>query len=140
MTGTELNPTVTFQAGAAVGKHRFVKLTTSTAAILQARVIQAAAAGDDAVGISCEEVTAAEVTAGQLAIACVLPGCKTWLMSGAAIDTSAGVVPLTSDATGRGVAVAAAGDRVLAYAMESAAAADVRIQVLFLKGGSHRDA
>lgn len=127
---------ITMQVSAAVAQYRFVKMATA------AKIIQAAAVGDDSIGVSLEGRSAGDITAGndRIAVACV-DGCKTWITVGAtAIDVSAGVVALCSDATGRAVPVSAATDRVLGYALQSSATANSLIEMLLVKGASHRDA
>ena len=128
--GSPINVTV----AAAIAQYKFLKL--GNAGIVAA----AAAAGDDAVGISLEARSAAQITAGDTRIPMALPGCKCKILSGAAIDISAAVVPVTTDSAGRAVAVAAATDHILGYALESCTAADVEIEILFLKGADRRDA
>jgi hypothetical protein len=125
---------VTLQVAAAVGQYRFVKVTTA------AKVIQTAAAGDDTVGIALEARTAGNITDGNDQIPVALPGCKCFVVAGAAIDVSAGVVPVCSDGTGRAIAVSAATDRVLGYALSSAGAANEMVTVLFIKAADRRDA
>lgn len=120
--------------GAAIAQYKFLEM--GNAGIVAA----SNAAGDDVVGISLESRSAADVTAGNTRIPVALPGCRCKVLAGAAIDISAAVVPVTSDASGRAVAVAAATDRVLGYALQSATAADQEIEILFLKAASHRDA
>lgn len=133
--GLEKVSSVTMQIAAAVAQYRFVKMTTA------AKIIQAAAAGDDSVGVSLEGRVAGDITAGNDKIPVASAnGCKVFITAGAAIDVSAGVVPLCSDGTGRAVAVSAATDRVLGYALQSAGAANEVIEMLLIKGASHRDA
>lgn len=133
--GMEQVNAVTLQIAAAVGQYRFVKVTTA------AKIIQAAAAGDDVVGISLEGRVAGDITAGNDRIPVnTNTGSKCFMTAGAAIDVSAGVVPITSDATGRAVAVAAATDRVHGYALQSAGAANETIEVLFKPASDRRDA
>lgn len=133
--GMEKVNAITLRASAAIGQYRFVKVTTA------AKVIQAAAAGDDVVGISLEGRVTQDITDGKDAIAVAsADGAKVFITAGAAIDVSAGVVPLTSDSTGRAVAVAAATDRVHGYALTSAGAANETIEMLFAKASDRRDA
>ena len=119
---------------AAILKGKFLKL--GNAGIVAAT----AAAGDDAVGVSLEDRSSAQVTAGDVLVPMALPGCKCKILAGAAIDISAAVIPVTSDSAGRAVAVAAATDRILGYALQSATAADQVIEILFVKGADRRDA
>lgn len=129
MSGQESVIGLTMTANAAVAVERFVKMAAN------GRVIQAAAAGDDVVGVSLSPTTgAAEV------LTMAVPGCKVKLTAGAAIDATAGAVPLTSDGTGRAIAVSAATDRVHAYALTSAGAANEVITALFVKASDRRDA
>lgn len=116
---------------AAVAQYRFVKVTGT------GQVIQAAAAGDDAVGISQEGRSAQDVTDGKTRIPVAMPNCKTFITAGAA--TAAGL-PLTSDGTGRAIAVAAATDRVQGYSLSAAGAAGELMEILFIKAGDRRDA
>jgi hypothetical protein len=135
MAGFEKVSAVAMTVAAAIAQYRFVEM--GNAGIVAA----ANAVGDDVVGISLEARSAAQITAGDTRIPVATPdGCKCLIMSGAAIDISAAVVQLTSDSTGRAIAVSAATDRVLGYALQSATAADQAIEMLFLKAGSHRDA
>jgi hypothetical protein len=134
MSALEAVKPLNMSVGAAIAQYKFLEM--GNAGIVAA----SNAAGDDVVGISLEARSAAQITAGDIRIPMALPGCKCKILSGAAIDVSAAVVPLTSDASGRAVAVAAATDRVLGYALESATAADQEIEILFLKAASHRDA
>lgn len=103
-------------------------------------VAPANSAGDDCVAISLEGRTAGDVTLGKTCIPVALPGGKCFIEAGAAINISAAVVPVTTDSVGRAVAVAAATDRILGYALQSAGAAGEIIEILFLKGADRRDA
>lgn len=134
MAGLQNVQEVHMPVAAAIAQGKFLEM--GNAGIVAA----ANAAGDDVVGVSSEARSAAQVTAGDVMIPMALPGCKCKVLSGAAIDISSAVVAVTSDASGRAVAVAAAGDRVLGYALQSATAADQLIEILFLKAASHRDA
>lgn len=125
---------ISMTVAAAIAQYKFLEM--GNAGIVAA----ANAATDDVVGISLEARSAAQITAGDTRIPMALPGCKCLVLAGAAIDVSAAVVPVTSDSSGRAVAVAAATDRILGYALESAGAADEVIQILFLKGADRRDA
>lgn len=132
--GMESVSQITMTASAAIAQYRFVKLTAA------AKVIQAAAAGDDAVGISLEGRITGDITAGNDKIPVAsMNGCKCFITAGAAIDVSGGAIPVTSDGTGRAVAVAAATDRIMGYALQSAGAANETIEMLAIKGGDRRD-
>jgi hypothetical protein len=135
MAGFEKVSAISMTVGAAIAQYKFLEM--GNAGIVAA----AGAVGDDIVGISLEARSAADITAGNTKIPVAVPdGCKCLILSGAAIDISAAVVQLTSDSSGRAIAVAAATDRVQGYALQSATAADQVIEMLFLKAGSHRDA
>ena len=126
--------TLTLPLSAAASQYRFLKIANAGS------VIQAAAAGDDAVAVSLEGRSAQDITDGKTTVTVALPGCKVFITAGAAIDVSAAIVPVTTDSTGRAVAVAAATDRVLGYALQSAGAANEIIEILFLKAADRRDA
>jgi hypothetical protein len=134
MAALEAVRLINVSVAAAIAQYKFLEM--GNAGI----VVASNAATDDVVGVSLEARSAAQITAGDTRIPMALPGCKCIVLSGAAIDISAAVVPVTSDASGRAVAVAAATDRVLGYALQSATAADQEIEILFLKAASHRDA
>lgn len=133
--GLEKVSAVTLQIAAAVAQYRFVKMSSA------GKIIQAAAAGDDIVGVSLEGRVAGDITAGNDKIPVASPdGCKVFITAGAAIDVSSAAVPVCSDGTGRAVAVSAATDRILGYALQSAGAANEVIEMLLIKGGDRRDA
>lgn len=125
---------LTLILSAACPQYRFVEMANA------GKVAPANSAGDDCVGVSLEGRVTQDITDGKTAIAVALPGCKVFITAGAAIDVSAAIVPVTTDSTGRAVAVAAATDRILGYALQSAGAANEIIEILFLKGADRRDA
>lgn len=125
---------ITLELSAACEQYRFVEMATA------GKVSRANAAADDAVGVTLEGRTAQDITDGKAAVPVALPNSRCKITAGAAIDVSAGVVALTTDASGRAVAVAAATDSVYGYALQSASAAGVVIDMLFVKKASHRDA
>jgi hypothetical protein len=126
---------VPLTVAAAIAQYKFLELSSTNAVATAAN-----AAGDDVVGISLEARSAAQITAGDTRIPVLLPGCVAKVLAGAAIDITAAAVPVTTDASGRAVAVAAATDRILGYALQSAGAANEVIEILFLKGADRRDA
>lgn len=130
----ENNQSVTMTLSAAAPQYRFLKIANG------ATVILAAAAADDVVGVSLEGRVAGDITAGNTAINMAMPGGKVYVEAGAAIVVSGAIVPITSDSTGRAVAVAAATDRVHGYALSAAGAAGELIEVLFIKASDRRDA
>lgn len=120
---------------AAIAQYKFLEISSANAVVTAAN-----AATDDVVGISLEARSTAQVTAGDTRIPMLLPGCVAKVLAGAAIDITAGAVPVTSDSSGRAVAVAAATDRIHGYALQSATAADQVIEILFKQGADRRDA
>ena len=118
---------ITMTAGAAIALGRFVKIAAN------GRVIQAAAGGDDAIGVSMEAAAAAGDT---IAVA-VFDSGKVEIEAGAAIDVSAGAVVITSDSVGRAVGTAVAANRMNGYALTSAGAAGEFITALLVKGAAH---
>ena len=134
MAYDEKTNAINMPAAAALPQGRFVKVATG------GKVELCAAADDDPVGVSYQAATAADENIAVV----VADGAKVRVQAGAALTPSAGVVQVTSDATGRAVAVQAgapgAGERVYGYALTDAGAADEFITVLFLKAASHRDA
>lgn len=126
---------VTMTLSAACEQYRFLEVANA------GKVSRANAAGDDVVGISLEGRVTQDITDGKTKIAmCVPDGGKCFITAGAAIDVSAAIVPVTTDASGRAVAVAAATDRMYGYALSSAGAAGELIEILFLKAADRRDA
>lgn len=134
MAGQQNVAAIHMPVAAAIAQYKFLEM--GNAGIVAA----ANSAGDNVVGISLEARSAGQITAGDTMIPMQLPGSRAKVLAGAAIDISAAVVAVTSDASGRAVAVAAATDRILGYALQSAGAADEVIEILFLGGASHRDA
>lgn len=135
MTGIEGAKSITLRAGAAVTQGRFVKMSSA------GKVIHAAAAGDDVVGVALETRVTQDITDGKDAIAVApLDGAILDMEAGAAVDPTSAAVPITSDSVGRAVAVAAATDRIHGYALSIAGAAGVHLDVLCSKGSDRRDA
>jgi len=126
---------VPITVAAAIAQYKFLEIASANAVATAAN-----AAADDVVGISLEARSAAQITAGETRIPMLLPNCVAKVLAGAAIDITAGAVPVTTDSAGRAVAVAAATDRILGYALQSAGAANEVIEILFLKGADRRDA
>lgn len=135
MAGNISGVVVPVSVAAAIAQYKFLEYASANAVASAAN-----AAADDVIGISLEARSAAQITAGETVLPMLLPGCVAKILAGAAIDITAGAVPVTSDASGRAVAVAAATDRILGYARQSAAAANEVIEILFLKGADRRDA
>lgn len=126
---------VPITVAAAIAQYKFLEISSANAVATAAN-----AATDDVVGIALEARSAAQITAGDTRIPMVLPGCVAKVLAGAAIDITAGAVPVTSDSSGRAVAVAAATDRIHGYALQSAGAANEVIEILFKQGADRRDA
>jgi hypothetical protein len=132
--GFEQVTSLTLELSAACEQYRFVEMANA------GKISRANAVSDDAVGITLEGRTAQDITDGKTAVPVAIPGCRCKITAGAAIDVSAAIVAITTDASGRAVAVAAATDVVYGYALQSASGAGVVIDMLFIKKGSHRDA
>lgn len=125
---------LTLELSAACEQYRFVEMANA------GKIVRANAVSDDAVGITLEGRSAQDITDGKTMVPIALPGCRCKITAGAAIDISAGITAITTDTTGRAIAVSAATDVVYGYALQSASAANVVIDMLFIKKGSHRDA
>lgn len=91
--------------------------------------VDVAGANAEAIGVSLE---AAAAQGDRIPVA-AMDGAKVEVLGGAAIDVAAGVVPVTSDATGRAV-TAGTGERILGFAVSSIGAADEYVTVVLLKG------
>ena len=120
----EAMQSLTMTAGAVINQYRYMKMTSA------GEVIQAAAAGDDVIGVSLE---AAAAQLDVLAMAMV-NGAITKIEAGAAIDVSGAAKPLTSDSVGRAIA-ATSPDQFHGYALESAGAAGEIIKCLLVNLG-----
>lgn len=116
---------ITLQVDSAtvIRARRFVKVGAEGKAV-------EADAGDDAIGISQEESKNGD-TAG-IGVS-LLSGSREQVEAGAAIDVSAGVKTVASDADGRAVESAATNVE-LGYAMHSVAAAGEEVEILTLRG------
>lgn len=105
---------ISHTADADIAIRRFVELTAN------AEVQQVGTQGNSSIGVSME---AADVSENQSRIPIgLLDGGKLEVEAGAAIDVSAGAVPVASDNQGRAIP-ATGSDRVLGYALSSAGAA-----------------
>lgn len=125
---------ITLELSAACEQYRFVEMANA------GKIVRANAVGDDPVGITLEARSTQDITDGKGFVPVAMPGCRCKITAGAAIDVSAAIVAITTDTTGRAIAVSAATDSVLGYALQSAGAANVIIDMLFIKKASHRDA
>lgn len=113
-------------AAASIAQAHFVKMTATGLAV--------AGEGEDAVGMALESYDHEAFTNGGasnvLAVA-QLDGAKLMIVAGAAVALGS---PIASDAQGRAV-VATAGDFILGYATEAAAAAGEVFQITASKAG-----
>jgi hypothetical protein len=122
MAVENLGKCLTFEASADLStyQYRFVKTDANGQ-------IELCGDGEAADGI-LQNKPAAAGRAAQVA----LPGCISKVVSGAVVAKNALVA---SDANGRAV-TAVSGDYILGKALEAAGAADVKIAILFQKGGA----
>lgn len=89
--------------------------------------------GADAIGVAAETT---DVAGGNTTVpVALLDGAVLMVEAGAAIDVSASIIPIASDATGR-VVTAVVTDTILGYAKTSAGAAGEFIEIVGLKTGT----
>ena len=117
---------ITLLVAAAIIGNRFVKPGAAAVAV------QADSLGENTLGVASRTITAQNVTDGDVSLAVVMSGVMQ-IEAGAAVDVSAGAVPVMTDASGRAIA-ATATNLVLGWAIESAAAAGEQISVILDKG------
>jgi len=116
---------------------RSISMTPTTAAITAGRFVALANGGEvaqsgdgaDALGVALEASAASSVNAIPVSL---LDGSKQEVEAGAAIDVSAAVVPIASNASGQAI-TAATGDAILGYALSSAGAAGETISFVASK-------
>ncbi|MCH9664657.1 MAG: hypothetical protein K0U41_02275 [Gammaproteobacteria bacterium] len=124
----EIMRSITLPVGGAISALRFVTINAS------GQAAAASAVTSDVVGITLEGVTAEEFTAGKVVIPIGVPdGGKTEVEVSEAIAAGNPIGPATD---GRARHADTVGNRIIGYALTSAAAAGERITMIFLKAGN----